>query len=477
MTTEESPSAATPESRYSITNNISYMYQVYCSYMMVFKNPDPSKEFMPPTLLKESLKNLTRNFYKPVSGWFETVGDEIDVVFSDTEFNDPPLEIQMLDTGCVELREYVRSSNEDLLVPRGPSSLITKENKRIPMFLAKASYLTTNEAMVLGVTYHHSLMDGSAFWLFMYNWASLAKQMHARNTDGHTDRICENFVLPCPPTFGFPSIAHLHEPEKQFSHSEYTLVDSSDCLRAFVAGPDPIKENILRISVEQQHSIREMARKYGVSFTAMLCAMFWHETSILRLNARPSVGPATSLFTCAVNPRASIGVSSFLCASPVINLAEARTIGEIASMELGQVAQLVSETITKGTAAYVSSSMDFLVKHRREECENERLGKEGKKIMLAYVCPLEAKCTVSSSRNFPIYQCDFGSGSPVYVRPPFLPFDGCLRVWPTPEACGTGLTNKEAVLEVYLSQPGYVDLSLSPLLGPFVSSEAPILDL
>ncbi|KAJ1724181.1 hypothetical protein LPJ53_001519 [Coemansia erecta] len=457
----------TPENyefRYSITSNISYMYQVYCSYMMVYKNTDGRKDFMNPEILQNSLTTLVRKHYPPVAGWFESCNDEIEVVFRNDKFNDPSFETQTLDMDYGTVMEHVQASDEELFVPKYPSPLIDADSPINPMFLVKATYLESNDAVVLGVTYHHSLMDGSAFWLFIYNWASLCNQMSAEDGMNSTEHH-----VPCPPSFGLPSISHLHDPEAKFEHTEYTLVDAADCIRAFKPSTDTIKENILRISVDEQHKIRDMAKQYGVSFTAMLCAVFWREMSRIRLEARPSSASSTSLFTCAVNPRAQLALSSFLCASPVVNLAASKTIEEIAKMDLGDMAQLVSHTITKGTAPYVCSSMDFLVAQRKAEIEDEKLGRKGKKIMLAYVCPVPAKCTVSSSRNFPIYQTDFGFGSPEYVRPPYLPYDGCLRIWPTPESRGVGLNNKEAPLEVYLSQPDYVDLSRSPLLRPFVT--------
>ncbi|KAJ1819761.1 hypothetical protein LPJ56_003581, partial [Coemansia sp. RSA 2599] len=442
------------EARYPITKNISYMYQVYCSYIMVYKNTDKRKDFMNAELLKSSLTELARKYYKPVAGWFDVNGDDFDVVVRNDKFNDPPFATQTLDMSYDNLMEQVRASNEQLLVPNSPSPFIGPENLEIPMILVKMTYLESGEAAVLGITYHHSLMDGSAFWLFMYNWANLCHQMATHDEGMQSERH-----IPCPPSFGVPSLSHLHDPSAKFDHTEYALVDASDCIREFKLGTDSIKENILRISVEEQHKVRAMAKQYGVSFTAMLCAIVWKEMSRIRVCARPSSQTLPSLFTCAVNPRAQLGLSAFLCASPVVNLATSRTLGQLAEMELEDVAKLVYQTITKGSAAYICSSMDFLVTHRMAEIEDEKQGRAGKKAMLAYVCPAPAKCTISSSRNFPIYQTDFGFGSPEYVRPPYLPFDGCMRIWPTPQSRGEGLSNKEAALEVYLSLPDYVDLS------------------
>ncbi|KAJ2459233.1 hypothetical protein GGF42_001590 [Coemansia sp. RSA 2424] len=451
------------ENRYSVTNNISFMYQVYCSYILLFKNTASQDNFMPAHHLQAGLEMLVRKYYQPVAGWFDVRGDDIDVVVHADKFNDPPFTTQTLDMECEELADHVRKSNEALLVPSCPSSFISRENQDIPTFLVKATYLKSNGAMTLGVVYHHSLLDGTAFWTFMNNWACLCKQLYEQASPSPVPPI------PNPPSFGFPNISHLHEQGMHFDHSEYKLVDSSNFTRVFLAGKDKIKENLFVISVEQQHVIRRMAKEFGVSFNSMLCAMFWKEVSVLRFNARPSTAQDLSLFTCATNPRAQLGMSKNLCASPVINLAESRPIGEIAAMELRDVAQLVSQTIAKGSPGYIYSSTNFLLAQRQKELSAEKLGAAGNKIMLVYVCPAYAKCVVSSSRNFPIYQSDFGFGQPEYVRPPYLPYDGCMRVWPTPQSAGCGTENKEAPLEIYLSQPDYVDFSQSPLLSPFVA--------
>ncbi|KAJ2232237.1 hypothetical protein H4R99_004539 [Coemansia sp. RSA 1722] len=465
MTVEEN-AVSNQEARYSITSNISYIYQVYCSYILVYRNVDKRDDFMNAEFLQKSLTELTRKYYKPVAGWFN-INEEngIDVVVTNDKFNDPPFATQTLNMSYDEAMEQVRASNDQLFVPHGPLPFIEPDNQNIPMVLVKMSYLESNEAAVMGITYHHSLMDGSAFWLFMYNWANLAAQMATQDKNPHIE-----YTIPCPPSFGVPSLSHLHDPSAKFDHTEYTIVDSSDCSRVFKPGTDTIKENILHISIEGQHKLRDMAKEYNVSFTAIICAVIWKEMSRIRVDARPSSKTLPSLFTCAVNPRASLGLSPLLCASPVVNLATTKTLGELAEMDLEDVAKLVLQTITKGTSAYVCSSMDFLVTQRAKEIEDEKLGRDGKKVMLAYVRPAPAKCTISSSRNFPIYQTDFGFGSPEYVRPPYLPFDGCMRIWPTPQSKGNGLTNKEAPLEVYLSLPDYVDLSKSSLLRPFVTA-------
>ncbi|KAJ1996457.1 hypothetical protein GGI04_005775, partial [Coemansia thaxteri] len=396
------------EFRYSASNNISYMYQVYCSYILLFKNSTGQKNFMSPQLLQEGLTALVRTYYQPVAGWFDVRADDIDVVYYSDKFNDPPFSTQTLDIDSDELASHVRKSNEELLVSRHPSGRISLNNQGIPMFLTKCTYLKSNDAMVIGVTFHHSLMDGSAFWKFMNNWAFMCKQLHVQPGSGAVP------VIPNPPSFGFPSISHLHNPELQFDHTEYEVVDASNFTRVFLTGGDIIKERLLVISVEQQREIRRMAKEFGVSFNTMICAMFWKETSALRLKARPSIEHDPSIFTCATNPRAQLGLSSNLCASPVINLAASRPMDELAAMSLREVAQLVSQTTAKATPEYVYSSTNFLLKQRKTELENEKLGIAGSKIMLVYVCPQYVKCIVSSSRNFPIYQCDFGFGQPEY---------------------------------------------------------------
>ncbi|KAJ2845944.1 hypothetical protein IWW36_004576 [Coemansia brasiliensis] len=446
------------EFRYPITKDFSYLYQVYCSYILLYKNTEGKSNFMPLELLERSLKILVRKYYQPVAGWYQVRDDEIDVVYYNDKFNDPPVSVQILDIDLAELSRHIYESNTDLLVPKAPSGVIKPENPNIPMFLAKATYLESNDAMVLGVNYHHSLMDGSAFWMFMNNWASVCNQ------------LCEQkdkteFVLPYPPTFEFPDISHLRNPNHSFTHPEYALVDAEQCFKEFQPTGDKIVESMLVISVDQQQQLRQQAKEFGVSFTEMLCAILWKGANDLRLQIRPSIGPEPSLYTCATNSRARLGISSNFCGSPVINTSCQKTVAEIANLDLCEVAHLVHNAIDKCTGEYLCSSIDFLLQQRKKELTDERQGHEGKKaIMLVYVCPMPLKCTVSSSRNFPIYKTDFGFGAPEYVRPPFLPFEGCMRIWPTPQYV-SGSSN--APLEVYVSQPDYIDLSQSPLLRNF----------
>ncbi|KAJ2800168.1 hypothetical protein H4R20_004159, partial [Coemansia guatemalensis] len=204
------------EMRYSITNNVSYLYQVYCSYIILFRNTEKKQDFLPLDLLQKSLHVLVRKYYQPVAGWFDINGDEIDVVFSTEKYNDPPFTSQTLSMDYATLAQHVHDSNTELLVPKSPSGIISKENADIPMFLAKATYADDGSAVVLGVTYHHTLMDGSAFWMFMSNWASVSRQLSA-------DSDQTDFDLPLPPTFRFPSIDHLRDASQSFDHIEYAL--------------------------------------------------------------------------------------------------------------------------------------------------------------------------------------------------------------------------------------------------------------
>ncbi|KAJ1786150.1 hypothetical protein IW139_004132 [Coemansia sp. RSA 353] len=454
MTTDAPEST---ETRYSISNNVSYLYQVYCSYMLVYKNDTKADGFFDPELLKKSLNILVRQYYKPVAGWFQVSGEDIDVVFDSNKFNDPPITTQTLDIDYETVSRHVYDSNIELLVPAAPSGVIKPENPNIPMFLVKATYLESNEAMVLGVTYHHSLMDGTAFWMFMANWSALCKQLHGQSN-------LTEFDLPYPPTFGFPDIGHLHDPSKTFEHTEYSLVDADQCFKEFQPGAEKIVETILEVSVEQQHALRQQARDIGVSFTELLCAVLWKGTNGLRLELNPEIGSESSLYSCAVNPRARVGVSSSLCASPVINTSCERTVSEIAALDLRDIARLVHEAIDKCSGDYLFSSFDFLHQQRKQELYDERNNQIGKKLMLVYVCRKPVKCTVSSSRTFPIYNTDYGFGAPEYVRPPFLPFDGCMRIWPTPLY---DARSSKAPLQIYVSLPENVDLSQSPLLAQF----------
>ncbi|KAJ2306818.1 hypothetical protein IWW52_006158, partial [Coemansia sp. RSA 2704] len=254
---------------------------------------------------------------------------------------------------------------------------------------------------------------------------------------------------------------HLRDPSKTFAHPEYALVSPDKCFKEFQPGTHKTVETVLNISAAQQVKIRQQAKEFGVSFIEMVSAMLWKGSNDVRFQARPEIGPGPSLYTCTVNPRSRLGVSSNLCASPVINTSCELTVAQVAELDLRSVAHLVRDSINKCTGEYLFSSFSYLHAQRKKELENERAGRQDQKVMLVYVCAMPVKCTVSVSRTFPIYQTDFGFGAPEYVRPPFLPFDGCMRVWPTPQyTCG----GSDAALEVYVSQPDYVDLSLSPLL-------------
>ncbi|KAJ2509290.1 hypothetical protein GGI11_003656 [Coemansia sp. RSA 2049] len=465
------------EHRFPVTNNLSYMYQLYCSYILLFKNTDACADFMSAGILQQGLQMLVRSHYRPVAGWYEVCGEKIESVYDDHTFNDPPFSKQELDIGFDELAKHVNDSNETLLVPDAPAGLISKETRKdLPMFLVKATYLSSNEGMALGVKYHHSLFDGASFWPFMNNWAYVCKTLVDRQGAPSSSDTVD---IPFPPVFGFPDLEGTQQEEdahipKQFTHPEYELVTPENCFKEFQACGDTMKEIRMRIEVAEQHEIRASAKIAGVSFISMLSALLWKEVNRLRLVAKPGVGSERSLYTCTVNPRAALGLPANLCASPVLNSAVTRSVAEIAQFETNDLAVLVNQTIDQcNSSDYLRSSIRFLLAHRAHELDDERNGRiPDKKVMLVYICPAAVKCTVSSSRTFPIYHTDFGFGSPAYVRPPYLPFDGCWRIWPTPESAagiapGSAVV-KEAAIEIYLTQPEYIDPAESPLLSRFL---------
>ncbi|KAJ2141889.1 hypothetical protein IW136_002123 [Coemansia sp. RSA 678] len=447
-----------PETRFSISNNSSHLYQDHFSYILEYKNNSNTDGFFDLELLKKSLNILVRKYYKPVAGWFQAHNNGIDVVYYSDKFNDPLVTTQTLDIDYKTLSRHVHDCNVELLVPAASSTEITFEDNDIPMIMVKATYLESNEAVVLGISYHHSLMDGTAFWTFMANWSALCKHLYE-----HGD--VAKFTIPHLPTFEFPDISHFHNPSKTFKHPEYILVDPDQYHKKLQPGSEKIVETILEVSVEQQHTLRQQAREIGVSFTELLCAVMWKGINGLRLQRNPEIGSGLSFYTCVLNSRTRTGVSNNVCSSPVINTPCERTVAEVAALDLCDIAQLVHEAIGKCTCEYLSSSFKYLHKQFLQELDDTCNSRVGKKVMCAFTCSAPVKCVVASSRTFPIYSTDFGFGTPAYVHPPYLPYDGFVRIWPTPMY---DARSSNAPLHVYVSQPEHVDLSQSPLLAQFL---------
>ncbi|KAJ2638216.1 hypothetical protein IW137_003689, partial [Coemansia sp. RSA 1287] len=141
--------ADAPETRFSISNNSSHLYQDHFSYILEYKNGTQADDFFDPELLKKSLNILVRKHYKPVAGWFQARNNGIDVVYYSDKFNDPPVTTQTLDMDYDTLSRHVHDSNVELLVPAASSTEITFEDNDIPMIMVKVTYLESNEAVVL----------------------------------------------------------------------------------------------------------------------------------------------------------------------------------------------------------------------------------------------------------------------------------------------------------------------------------------
>ncbi|KAJ2787030.1 hypothetical protein H4R21_007140, partial [Coemansia helicoidea] len=111
--------------RYSVSDNVSVLYQLYCSYLVLFRNADGEDGFLAAELLQRSLGVLVRKFYPPVAGWFEAHDGDVDVVCYRERRNDPPFSTQVLDMDYVEIARQVRESNTALLAPDSPPPLIS----------------------------------------------------------------------------------------------------------------------------------------------------------------------------------------------------------------------------------------------------------------------------------------------------------------------------------------------------------------
>ncbi|XP_050209078.1 putrescine hydroxycinnamoyltransferase 3-like [Mercurialis annua] len=266
-------------------------------------------------------------------------------------------------------------------------------------------------SLVVGFIVHHSVADGNSTFKFLVDWGKVTRGVDISSLPLHDRTI---FKPRNPPRFEFEN--------RGVKFIQKLL---KDC-------PDNV-ENNNNIVVQKVHftadflsKIKAMTKPYSTYDT--LVAHLWRVLT----KARGLNGFETSHVIVSVNGRMRMArkVPNEYLGNMVLWAFPSAKINDISHEQLPYVAKRVHDAISNVNNDYFESFIDFATyKLEKEEvCPTTTLSDK------CISCP---NLEVNSWVRFPIYDVDFGGGSPYMFLPSYFPMEGMIYLLPSAARDGT----------------------------------------
>ncbi|KAL3839425.1 hypothetical protein ACJIZ3_024016 [Penstemon smallii] len=303
-----------------------------------------------------------------------------------------------------------------------------------------------NDAVFVGCTVNHAVVDGTSFWNFFNTFAEVARgeQKISRSPD-----FCRNTVFDTPAVLKFPpggpsATFSGDEPlrEKIFHFSRETILKlkfkannptrNTELPDQEILGKQSNDTWTLNLKTNNEKITRPVCKKdprSEISSFQSLCAQLWR--SVTRVRNLPT--NKTTTFRMAVNCRHRLEprMEPLYFGNAIQSIPTATTVGELLSNGLSWAANRLHHNVV--------AHDDATVRRGVKDWENN-----------PRLFPLGnfdgAMITMGSSPRFPMYDNDFGWGRPLVVRSGRAnKFDGKISAFPG--ALGNGSIDLEVVLD------------------------------
>ncbi|KAK4850668.1 hypothetical protein QYF36_008824 [Acer negundo] len=399
------PALAIPEKKLWNSNLDLLVPTVHISTVYFYRQlPNDSSNFFDPRILKKALSCALVQFF-PMAGrlgldengrleiWCNGDG----VLFVEADLNDVTFD---------DLEDFTPSLKlQELLVPTVDYS---KDIYSHPLLLLQVTRFKCG-GVCLGVGLHHTLSDGSSAIHFINTWAEWTRGVSI-SIPPYIDRTVLRLGVPPYPTFD-----HIeYDPPPAMKTSTKTVeLQSSPCSTA-----------ILKLSVDQINALKSKSKPdHGTTIRystyEILAAHIWR----CMCKARGLSDDQTSKLYMPIDGRSRLnpplpygymGNVLFSCTSILKS-------GDIQSQPLISIVKKVHEALKKMDDEYLKSALAFI-----EQQPDLTVLKRGAH---TFKCP---NLNVVSWMRLPIYDSDFGWGSPIYMGPASVIFEGMVYILPNP---------------------------------------------
>ncbi|EFJ38141.1 BAHD family acyltransferase, clade IV [Selaginella moellendorffii] len=274
--------------------------------------------------------------------------------------------------------------------------------------------------IVLGVAWHHRLADGQAFFSFMDNWSRLTRgaplacspfrDRSALNAGETAQPLQDDYLLLSPPQAPAPA------PDPGAAKTPPLAA------RKFHFSMDLLQRIKRRAGGDSSTDEPASSTTRGVTTFESLTAHLWRcitkargitgdtKTQIMiPMNGRSRLEPAI--------PESYFGNATFMPSSGT-------EAGELTSRPLCYAAQLVHGAIIKADSSYLRSALELM------ELQN-RMMKDEEVAEVVVPPSMSPHVVVTSWVRFPLYDVDFGWGTPLYVGNVLDLYEGIMILLPS----------------------------------------------
>lgn len=245
--------------------------------------------------------------------------------------------------------------------------------------------------MTLGVARHHQVADGEAASQFMTAWAS----------NGPVTPVLHDRSLLMPHNRASPA----------FDHVEYKKPDVQQ-------PPFEGKQNLVRRKLHfNQETLASIKGETGYSTFEALTAHLWR--SVTRARGLTGNIATRSLIAANVRRRLQPKLPEIYFGNCIFHACPATTVSRLLDEPLSFSASLVHAAITRIDDEYIRSAIAFVEQERMNPVARSRS------------TVLSPNLSITSWVQLPLYNVDFGWGTPVFAGPPFVPFEGLVILIPS----------------------------------------------
>ncbi|CAL4991644.1 unnamed protein product [Urochloa decumbens] len=277
-------------------------------------------------------------------------------------------------------------------------------------------------SVVVGTTAHHLVADAYGRCAFVTAWGNATRGAAAGD--------------PIPAALDRPSVFKPRNPPCiEFDHKHIEFKPRSETVDTkFVHTGDKVVVHRVHFSTDMVSKLKEQASAgapWPYSTVKCVAAHLWRCITAARGGLAGSDDTATTL-KIAVNGRHRMRdpeVPEGYAGNVVLWAHPTTTVGELVSMPLGHVVELVSTAVARIDDGYFRSFVDFAGSGAVEE---EGLVPAADPTKMVH-CP---DVEVYSQVGIPVYDVDFGAGRPFLYMPGYLPEEGLVFILPALEGDG-----------------------------------------
>ena len=271
----------------------------------------------------------------------------------------------------------------------------------------------------MGIARHHQVADGEAASEFMNVWG----------------RTVRGVLVPVstPPLHDRSALMPRDPPMPMFDHIEYKkLPPKSDTDSTTHQEYPELSVKKINFSIEMLKKIKAQALKgasEGVFYSTFvsLLAHLWRCITKSRGLEDDAECETKALVAVNVRKRIDPPLPEGYFGNAMCHTCPHTTVKNLLEQPLSFAASIINASIKNITTDYVQSALDFIELQQKSPVQIARTNRT----------VLTPNLSVTSWVTLPLYELDFGWGTPIFAGNPFIPFEGLVILAPSHKKDGS----------------------------------------